>query len=101
MTQCPTSEWVLEYNGYLMSEIEHTNNKPDNFDQTRNRASVDYICLDRNAESLTSNERPQEVIHGGAVINPVDADCSGVGGLTNCPPYHGNNLALACVVCSK
>ena len=101
MTRCPTSDWHLDYSGYLMSEIEHTYKKKDDFAQTRGRASVNYICLDKNAESLTGNPRLKDVDYGGAIINPVDADCSGIGGLTNCPPYHANNIAIACVVCSK
>ena len=101
MTKCPTSDWHLEYNGYLMSGIEHTGGKENDFTQTKDRASSNYICLDKNAESLTSKPRPAVPESIGAEIFPVDADCTDVEGLTTCPPYQANNVALACVVCSK
>lgn len=95
-TRCPTSEWTLDYKGYVMSELEHTYRKPKDFTQSQERASRSYVCVDSDAESLYS-----KTTYYGAILHPVYAQCAADGGLLNCPPYRDDNSALSCVVCSK
>ena len=105
MTRCPTSEWHLEYRGYLMSEIEHGGGKEGQDDLGKfaldTRSFTSYICVDKESESLTPKPRPAEDLWGGGFLHPVEADCTGENKLRSCPPYRGDNSALACVVCSK
>ena len=96
MTRCPTSEWRLEYSGYLMSGWEHTHGQQDDFTQMFTSASTSYVCVDKNADSQNS-----KTATGGNLIFPVAADCTGANALSSCPPYRGDGSALACVVCSK
>lgn len=101
VTGCPTSKWQLEYKGYLMSEVEHELGNQDHFEPTRKRATTSYVCVDKDSEPLTSQPQANEFIWDGGIIFPVEADCTGNDKLSNCPPYRGDNSALACVVCSK
>ena len=82
-----------------MAGLEHTVRNKNDFIQTTTRASANnmYISIDQKAESLTSKPNDFGTPH----LLPVYADCSGELGLPNCPPYHANNIALACVVGSK
>ena len=96
MTRCPTSEWRLEYSGYLMSGWEHTHGQQDDFTQMFTSTSTSYVCVDKNADSQNS-----KTATGGNLIFPVAADCTGANALSSCPPYRGDGSALACVVCSK
>ena len=97
-TRCPTSDWKLEYRGYLMSELEHSGSKPDDFSSASVRGPLSFVCVDEIAESLGSV--PLSTWSGG-VLHTVRAGCTGGGALVNCPPYKSDNSALSCVVCSK
>lgn len=92
-TRCPSSDWTLEYQGYLGSQAEY-NLKGDDF--FKDWYATDYVCVDSKLESLTSEAHPNQ----GSFIYPVNAACSGRGALHNCPPYK-TGTALSCVVCSK
>ena len=95
-TRCPTSEWTLEYSGYMVSSAE-TESHSEDF-KTSNYFRGNYVCVDERPESLTSRS------HGraGPQLYYVLAACGDKvsGALNNCPPYKHAN-ALSCVVCSK
>lgn len=94
-TRCPSSEWTLEYKGYLASTAEYESNS-ENF-QKNYYYRGSYVCIDEKEESLTGNSHGRD----GAQIYHVNAACgSASGALDNCPPYQANK-ALSCVVCSK
>ena len=93
-TRCPSHDWTLEYQGYLVAQAEHNGGGDDFFKQAY--YSTLYECVDGNPESLTSKSYP----HVGSSIYLVNAQCSGRGALDNCPPYK-QGTALSCVVCSK
>lgn len=96
--ECPSSEWTLEYQGYLMSERDHVaKSKPRNFFDDRGRGS--YICVDSNAEP--GSQGMNEWV--GGAIYPVNAHCTSDGGAQalQCPPYKTDGSVLSCVVCSK
>ena len=94
-TRCPSSEWTLEYKGYLASSAEYESNSEELFKNLYYRGS--YICIDESPESLTGRTHLRE----GPQIYQVNAACGSFSGaLTNCPPYQPNK-ALSCVVCSK
>ena len=77
---CPDG-WSLEYNGYLMSELERAD-----------RQRKDTICVDRDAEAIPGLQADTE----GAVVYLMRASCNGL----PCPPYN-NDTVLSCAVCSK
>ena len=92
-TRCPSSEWTLEYKGYLASTAEYET--PEAFKKgAYYRGS--YICVDENPESLTGKSHPRE----GPQIYQVNAACGSFSGaLTNCPPYQGRiKLTKLCLV---
>ena len=94
-TRCPSSDWVLEYGGYLLSAAEHYGG--DKFvDNAHYRSS--YVCVDQDPESYTS--KPATDVSG-QLLYAVTVACSGDGALPNCPPYMPGGRALSCVVCSK
>ena len=79
--QCP-SDWNIEYSGYLMSEVEHTNHP--------GRKAT--ICVDAAAKPVPGS---------GASTDPAPvffmrAVCNGL----PCPPYEANKL-LTCAVCTQ
>ena len=89
-TNCPSSDWSLEYRGFVMSEQESSD-----------RGSTSYICVDENPESLTTNSAEVAEDWNGGFLYPVTVACSGRGNIYNCPPYRSDRSALSCVVCSK
>ena len=89
-TKCPSSDWSLEYRGYVMSEADSSE-----------RGSTSYICVDENPESLTTNSSEVAEDWNGGFLYPVTVACSGRGNIYNCPPYRSDRSALSCVVCSK
>ena len=94
-TSCPTSEWTLEYKGFIMSMAEYNTGGVDDF--LDNYHATSYICVDSNPESLTS--KPYDHNYG-SLLYTTHVACSGTSGLHNCPPYKPTT-ALSCVVCSK
>ena len=93
-TRCPTSEWKLEYKGYIVSMAEYNTGVDDFLD---NYHATSYICLDSNSESLTSKSYKHNY---GSLLYTTNVACSGNSALHNCPPYKPTT-ALSCVVCSK
>ena len=78
-TNC-SSNWTLEYNGFLMSAAN-----------SHYRSM--YECVDMNPESvpgLNSYSDPR------ALFYPVEAKCNGL----SCPPYDAEK-ELTCVVCTR
>ena len=78
---CP-SGWHSEYNGYLFSDVVHSNRG----------GRKDTICVDLNAQAVpgsAANTNP-------AVAVMMRATCTGL----NCPPYNAGGL-LTCSVCSR
>lgn len=93
-TRCPSSDWVLEYNGYLMSAPTQYHSGgflKDSYYRTS------YICVDKNFESF--GQKP-DTAWSGSGLYLIRAECQKPGGLGTCPPYDAKK-ALACVVCSK
>ena len=77
---CPNG-WSLEYNGYLMTEDEHTDRQRKN-----------TLCVDKDTEAVPgsrANANP-------ALIYLMRATCDGL----PCPPYN-TGMVLPCAVCSK
>ena len=77
---CPNG-WIMEYNGYLMTEYEASDRQRKN-----------TLCVDQDAEAVPGSQ---------ANINPslvylMKATCDGL----RCPPYN-TDMALPCAVCSK
>ncbi|XP_071823044.1 uncharacterized protein [Apostichopus japonicus] len=93
---CPSSEWNLEYSGFLMAEREK-------------HYRVQYVCLDGNP--TIRNDTDQRVTGNGnpttrnnqrvkfASMQPVEGVCSSTGGLP-CGSYK-DRFELACTVCTK
>ena len=102
-TRCPSSDWSLEYRGYVMSEAESSQHSvsPDDFSMVSDRGPTSYICVDENPESLTTNSAEVAEDWNGGFLYPVTVACSGRGNIYNCPPYKSDRSALSCVVCSK
>lgn len=94
-TRCPSSDWNLDYQGYLMTET--VTGSPALLGTTRGRGS--YTCVDVKAEKSTIKLVKQWM---GGAIYPVSVDCKTAEGNTlfPCPPYK-DNTALSCVVCSR
>ena len=77
---CPNG-WSMEYNGYLMTELERSD---------RQRKST--LCVDQDAEVVPESEANTNP----AVLYLMKATCDGL----PCPPYN-TNMSLPCAVCSK
>ena len=77
---CPNG-WSMEYNGYLMTEIESSDRQRQN-----------TLCVDQEAEAVPGSEANTNP----AVVYLMRATCDGL----PCPPYN-TNMALPCAVCSK
>ena len=73
---CPNG-WSMEYNGYLMTEIE-------NSDRQRKKT----ICVDKDAEAVPESEANTSP----AVVYLMKAICDGL----RCPPYN-TDMALPCL----
>ena len=95
-TRCPSSGWVTEYKGYLMSPAEHHRNQEF---VSGEQFRTSYVCVDTHPESLTS--KPISAGWSGSILYSVSVSCSGDGALANCPPYLSDDRALSCVVCTK
>ena len=94
-TSCPSSDWTLEYKGFIMSMAEHAGQ--GNTDLFRVAFfATSYVCVDSDPETLSDDVQHND----GSLIYLVGADCSGRGALKGCPPYK-QGPALPCVVCSK
>ncbi|KAJ8044647.1 hypothetical protein HOLleu_07438 [Holothuria leucospilota] len=86
MQSCPSSEWTLEYRGYLMAERSHTVHHKSMF-----------ICMD---------QEPQPVPNSGgaatassALLNLVEGKCSTSGGGLPCGQYP-DGKEFTCAVCT-
>ena len=77
---CPNG-WSMEYNGYLMTELERSE-----------RGRKNTLCVDQDAEVVSGSQAST----GPAVVYLMRATCDGL----PCPPYN-TNMALPCAVCSK
>ena len=95
-TNCP-SDWVLEYEGFIMSQAEHHSTNSDSFLPDTDYFRGTYICVDENIEAHGS----KITSHEGSPIYMVRAACSGRVALNSCPPYRSDRMAISCVVCSK
>lgn len=93
-TRCPSSDWVLEYNGYLMAApTQYTNAVLMKGEYYR----TSYICVNKMFE--TFGQKPDDAWSGSGLYL-TKAECVKGGKLGTCPPYDVNK-ALACVVCTK
>ena len=63
--ECPSSAWIVEYAGYIMS------NRHD-------RYKGEFVCMDQNPE-----KGPGNVNHNNAPWYPTEIEC----GTLPCPPY--------------
>ena len=95
-TSCPSSDWTLEYNGFIMSMEEHRGQGDNDLFDDGFYATT-YVCVDSYAEVLPNSYQAH---NDGSLIFMVGADCSGMGAMRNCPPYK-QGAVLSCVVCSK
>lgn len=93
--RCPTSDWTLEFKGYLMTIADTYNDKVTII--ANNYYKTTYECVDQESESLTSAPNTEWT---GSPIYLSRAQCSGDGALGSCPPYQ-TDKALSCVVCTK
>ena len=91
-TRCPTSDWTLEYNGFIMSSADRYNDRSPITDK---HFRSTYECVDMDAEP---HKTVQKHSYTAAVIYTVKVDCTQF--VKNCPPYQ-DGKALSCVVCSK
>ena len=94
-TSCPSSDWTLEYQGFIMSMAEHGGHGDTDL-YKKIFFATSYVCVDSYPETLGGYVTHNE----GSLIYMVGADCSGIGALRNCPPYK-QGPALSCVVCTK
>lgn len=74
---CPSSDWTLEYKGYLQSS-------------KRNWYRTETICLDESPEVIPNSERDQN----GAVLLTVEYRCNG-----RCGDYT-DGFELTCAMCT-
>ena len=77
---CPNG-WSMEYNGYLMTELERSDRQRKN-----------TLCVDTDTEAVPGSQANINP----AVVYLMRATCDGL----PCPPYN-TNMALPCAVCSK
>lgn len=97
-TKCPSSDWTLEYEGIIMSPMEHE----DNGDLVTDKEyRMQYVCVDANGKAVSTTSREHNDVWGGSYLYTVTVTCSGDGAIGNCPPYKSDKSALSCVVCSK
>ena len=82
---CPDDSWTREYNGYLMTQSEATN---DRFYRTK------FICVDREAEVIPNTGASAN----GALLYHVRANGCGAESL---PCTYDPVKEITCVVCSK
>lgn len=93
-TRCPTSDWTLEYSGFLMTSATHGDPSGKS---TTHYYRTSYVCVDTDFESFAS--KPNSGWHG-SPLYLVQAECQRPGTLGSCPPYTAKK-ALACAVCTK
>ena len=93
-TRCPSSEWTLEYSGYLMSSASHGD--PSGTPTTR-YYRTSYVCVDTDFESFSTRHN---TAWEGSPLYLVQAECQRSGTLASCPPYQPRK-ALSCAVCTK
>ena len=89
---CPSSDWTLEYQGFIMSMAEHRGQGDTDLYNVEFHATS-YVCVDSNPETLSSYASGG---NRGSLIYMVGADCIGIGALQNCPPYKQGPV-LSCV----
>ena len=77
---CPNG-WSMEYNSYLMTELERNE-----------RGRKNTLCVVQDAEAVPGTLAETDP----AVVYLMKATCDGL----PCPPYN-TNMALPCAVCSK
>ena len=77
---CPNG-WSLEYNGYLMAEVE-----------AGDRQRKNTLCVDKDAEVVPGSGASTDP----SVVYLMKATCDGL----PCPAYN-TGMALPCAVCSK
>ena len=78
---CPSADWTLEYKGYLMS-------------MRNDLKTTEYVCVDRNAESIPGTEGQTNE----SLLYPVESRCI-EGGSLKCGPYV-DGYELTCAVCT-
>lgn len=91
-TRCPSSDWTLEYNGFIMTAADRFSDTEPIKDK---HYKGTYECIDEDAEGAPFKS-PGSFI--GTPIYTVKVDCNQF--YQNCPPYKSGK-ALSCVVCSK
>ena len=94
--RCPTSDWTLEYRGYVMSEYEHLEGDHGNFEGAKSCGRGNYVCVDEASDPLSIKPKTY-----GGVLHTVSALCTGDDALYCSPPYKNDDSALSCAVCSK
>ena len=77
---CPNG-WSMEYNGYLMTEWEHSSCQRKN-----------TLCVDKDAEAVPESQADNDP----SLVYLMKATCDGL----RCPPYN-TDMTLPCAVCSK
>ena len=97
-TKCPSSDWTLEYKGFLVSDY---NMHPDGrVHTTGNRHSRStYECMDEHPVS-THPGVASGFTEGGTLFRLTKTSCSGATNINFCPPYDPYQ-PLSCVVCTK
>ncbi|KAJ8038528.1 hypothetical protein HOLleu_15978 [Holothuria leucospilota] len=83
---CPSSEWTLEYRGYLMAERSHSVHHKSMF-----------ICMDHDSQPVPSSSGPAGANSARLVL--VEGKCSTTGGGLPCGTYPDGN-EFTCAVCT-
>ena len=94
-TKCPSSDWTLEYKGFLVADINMFSS--GQIIMTGNRH---YKCMDENPVSSQTSRRVSSNGEGGALVRLIKTSCSGSTNINLCPPYDPYQ-PLSCVVCTK
>lgn len=85
---CPSSEWTLEYTGYLMAERSYSSHMRSM-----------YICVDGEMETIDRTHGIATDRNRG-LLNLVESRCVSSGGGLPCSPYI-DGYELTCAVCTQ
>ena len=97
-TKCPSSDWTLEYKGFLVSDWNMFEDGRIHKEGNRHSRST-YECMDEHPVS-THPGVASGFTEGGTVFRLTKTSCSGDTNINFCPPYVPYQ-PLSCVVCTK
>ena len=89
--RCPTSDWTLEYCGFIMSEYEHYSGDHENIGASNGRGRGNYVCVDEASEPLSTKPKTY-----GGVLHTGSALCTGDDALDGSPPQKRRFCPVMC-----